>query len=314
MLRCFNNLATDMIRYLYLFLFVFLVLFSGKIFAWNFKAHVVIAEIAYQNLTPEKKKVIDNLAEQIFKKLPKNEQKMLSKNYPEVSTFAKLSILPDQIRNWHLKTVFNKYNAVMPDILAAYANQNSAQWHFVHMPYPDNFHCLTIKSPNVVTAIHDLETVFKTSSNVNTKAISIIFLTHLVADIHQPLHTISQVNSKCVPDKNGNTFCLRYSKTGKCNKNLHSLWDSAVNFMSNKINFQKSVYKLQTDYPKADFIHLTDLKSENWVIENKRFADFIYNTPVGENPTPDYYQRGQLIAKSQIVLAGYRLAEILNNI
>jgi len=77
--------------------------------AWNYTGHVVIAQIAYDNLNANTKRKVDYLSRLIYAQLPNNEIAQLDKQYPGASEFSKLAILPDVWRNWRLVTIFAKF-------------------------------------------------------------------------------------------------------------------------------------------------------------------------------------------------------------
>jgi len=282
-------------------------------FGWNYQGHVVIAQLAYDNLGKSQQKKVNVLATRIFSQLPQKEQDKLNRCYPTASTFAKIAMLPDEIRSWHLNTVFKKFHGMIPADLKVYANQNTRRWHYINLPYPDTLQCHTVKPQNVVWAINIIEKDFKTTHNLNTKAILMMYLEHLVGDANQPMHAISHINQNCQGDKGGNGYCLRWGKSGRCTKNLHALWDDAVGYLKPKQNVQRTVFRLEQAYPKAEMrSKIEDMKPRDWADEAYQVAVFAYGTPVGEKPNAVYYRRGQQLAKEQLALGGYRLARLIN--
>jgi len=281
--------------------------------AWNFTGHVVVAQIAYNNLTPEVKSKADKLAAIIFNALASQEQKRLDRQYPNASTFAKIAPMPDIWRQCKLNTLFTQFNANIPENLLPFSNASTASWHFMDAAYPQTSHCKTIQPTNVVWALNTIEPDLATSHHENTQALLMVLTEHFVGDIHQPLHAITNVTHGCSGDSGGNQFCLRKNQAGRCTINLHSLWDSAVGFLKPHQNIAKTAYMLQISYPKSQVSEL--LKDNNladWIKEDEKFAPFIYSTPENTDPSPAYYKEGQAIAKKQLVLAGYRLAATLN--
>jgi hypothetical protein len=73
-------------------------------------------------------------------------------------------------------------------------------------------------------------------------------------------------------------------------------------------------YRLEQTLPQSMFTtQLQNTSPLAWVRTNYGYASFIYNLSQDTKPSPAYYQEGQVIAKTQLVLAGYRLAQFLNH-
>lgn len=227
--------------------------------------------------------------------------------------FAKVAVLPDYWRNWKLDTVFFKNHAKIPPSLQPYQAQRTASWHYINQPYPKTT-CRTIKQYNVVWAINHIDKALNANNTINTNAVLMVFLEHFVGDAHQPLHTISHVNKHCKGDKGGNLFCVRKSKSGHCRENLHQLWDKGVGYLTGKSNLANKAIRLQNEFPKQSLPAVNDLSPTDWIKAEYQYAPFIYSIKQDHKPTSVYYKKGQAIARRQITLAGYRLADILNTI
>lgn len=292
--------------------FILLIFVPAISKAWSFTGHVVIAQIAYANLTPEVRTKADTLASIIFYNLPYSQQEKLNHRYSNTSIFAKVAVLPDLWRNWKLKTIFTKYQASIPINLLLSSNQSTANWHFTNTPYPASS-CKLMHDENIAWALEKVRSDLSQANNNNTRAILLVMEEHYIGDIHQPLHTISRYDHNCNNDKGGNTFCIKLNRHGKCTKSLHSLWDAGVGFLKPHVNIQQLAYDLQQSYPKTLFANeLSESVVTDWVKDNYIFATFIYSLDEDHKPSQEYYKQGQLIAKRQLVIAGYRLAQELN--
>ena len=275
----------------------------------------MIAQVAYDNLSPPAKQKANRLASLIWHQLPYAEQMKLDKHYPTATTFAKIAMLPDTWRKWHLQTIFRDFSAPVPTNLLRYAFKNTQGWHYINLPYPTTSLCHTIQPQNVTWAIPTLEQSMRHSQDENQQAVIMVLLEHLVGDSEQPLHAISRVNNQCQNDRGGNQFCLRMNSRGRCTKNLHSLWDNAVGFLKPHQNIQRTAFRLEQRYPKTEFTsRLQNASPLSWAKTNLGYAAFIYGLPENEKPSPSYYREGQAIATTQLTLAGYRLATLLNTL
>lgn len=292
-------------------------LHTSNAWAWSFKGHILIAQMAYEQLPPSQQQQVNLLANDFFAVLPQRRQNQLN-HYSGVSTLAKLAVLPDIWRNWKLQSIFRKFNAPLPTALAPYAFKRTAKWHFVNQPYPNSL-CHTVQSKNVVWAIATIKTALHETTNARSKTILLIFLAHLTADAHQPLHAISQVNQRCDGDKGGNLFCLSSPSGHYCRNNLHHLWDTGVGFLKGRVNYQKKIERLNRFYvllttQNNDNNPMNSLDPNAWVKAELKDADFIYTTPMYSRPNPTYYRQGQAIATRQMYLAAHRLALITSQV
>lgn len=314
-------------RLLLLLILTTLFFFSKLTLAWNANGHIVISQLAYEQLTPAIKKKVDQLSAELFKQLPFSTQYQLNNKYPDTSEFAKISTLPDQFRNQPLWSLFEQFQGKLPVPLENIAKQNTRYWHFTNNTYPHQ-NCFlnrsklnpTVKpwndsSQDIIWAINTLKPIVKNEKNLLSQALALAMLTHFIADIHQPLHTFSYVNKQCKMDKGGNMFCLSPSKEGKrCKHNLHHLWDTSVGFLKGRqTNLSRKIDLIQAKFPPTVLKEqLKGTDPSQWAKESYEHAKFIYSIEIHKKPEKTYYQKGQEIAKKQMAIASYRLADTLN--
>ena len=93
--------------------------------------------------------------------------------------------------------------------------QNRPSWHYINLPFkPDGQPAdVQIREPepvNILTAMAENESVVKNENDPERKAIALAWLSHLVGDIHQPLHA-AQIFTVDYPngDRGGNEICVR---------------------------------------------------------------------------------------------------------
>jgi hypothetical protein len=173
--------------------------------AWDPLGHMLVGQIAYDNLTPAAKAGVDAAIARF------NAKEKADAPY----TFVTSACWMDDIRS----SSDPKMKAYAP-------------WHYVTLPYtPDGMPVPDASAgPNVVLGVE------KTTDILNGKAAdpdidkdqALVMLLHLTGDIHQPLHTTNRND-----DAGGNKVKtanlkdpladLIFSKGG----NLHFFWDSA---------------------------------------------------------------------------------------
>jgi hypothetical protein len=263
-----------------------IIFFVKSCFAWNFIGHAVIAQIAYDNLTPQAKLHVNNLV------------KTFQHTYPSINSFQKMASWADDIRG---------------DNVQAFSN-----WHFISLSFStDGTKRPRYSQYNVVWAINTFEKTLKTAQQPFNKALALAFLSHFVGDIQQPLHCASRV-SKQYPlgDKGGNLYPINSTFA----HNLHAFWDQGAGLFVPQKNFSRQISSLtqqiETQYTQKNLaIYLRHNKPISWAHYNLKIAkNFVYTTPKNTQPSSTYTKQAQTIVKKQVALAGYRLANILNQI
>ncbi len=289
-------------------------LLSTTSFSWNFRGHVVIAQIAYSQLSTTQQQELDQLAEKIYERLPKKAKATIAKQYPGANRFAQLAFLPDYWRLWKIKTLFHKFDSPIPSDLVSIENQSTKSWHFINLDFPNTGKCQITKKYNIEWAIPVLINDIKLAKNENEKALLLIELSHLVGDAHQPLHGYSRVTSSCEEDQGGNKVCLYQSRNGRCSLSLHALWDRGVGYIRNTRKIKQLAKTIKIKFPESSLSsYLNNLNPSDWVNENYHYLSFIYSAK-SEPLTKQYKKEGKSIAEKQMAIAGYQLSKIIGSI
>lgn len=273
------------------------ILITINSYAWDNTGHMLIAQIAYEQLTPTSKKHIRHLLD------------FLNDEYPYCRGIARAATWADFIKS-HNISAFNN-------------------WHFINIPWqPDttatqqHTAMQQLPAPHIVWAITQcLQVLTKSNANKLEKAIFLRFLLHFVGDIHQPLHCITRFSAEQPQgDAGGNHFPIHSNLA----KNLHELWDRGVGFFGKGSEHYPLKFpqikilakKIIADYPENYFgKRIDDLDPYNWA-----FASFIiaknvaYPIQPNTKPNVQYIDVAQKQVAEQVALAGYRLARLLNGI
>jgi hypothetical protein len=184
-------------------------------------------------------------------------------------------------------------------------------WHFIDTPFSiDGTTLPPIPTPNAQERIALFRTVLASSSSDELKSYDLVWLLHIVGDIHQPLHAATRV-SQADPegDAGGNLVKL---DCAKCE--LHFFWDDLLGRPNDLASVLKKARKLPN--PKASLVAKMDEKM--WVAEGFQAAQgVVYAPPVGLGDGPytlplEYKKRAGKLAKQRVALAGARLARLLN--
>ena len=289
-------------------------------FAWGDIGHMAVAYVAYNKLTSNAKKRVDALIRlnprvhawelAIPAHTPaKDRSRML---------FMMAATWPDSIKGdgQHVSDGSNDGNTPPSDGSATrnigYSDKAMHKyWHFVDSAFSsDGTPIEAMPVPNAQTQIAAFRAVLASNKPDTLKSYDLVWLLHLVGDIHQPLHACARFNSASPHgDAGGNLVKL----TGNPAK-LHSFWDGlpgSGNSVLAAIAYGRSVGAAPT-------VSAADLDVASWVAES--FSDArskVYVAPVGPKNgpftlTPTYRTKAAKLAKSRIALAGAWLAAILN--
>lgn len=274
-----------------IFILLASLLFTSVSVAWNSAGHRIVAQIAYDRLTPKAKASVDAITAILFH----------SNNADK--RFLSASSWPDQI-----KTATTRYSS----------------WHFIDLPINEGGAPIPPlkKKYNVVWAIGLSEKMLKNpSTNIYQRAKYLSFLIHFIGDIHQPLHCTTLYSPQFPHgDMGGNLYPIQTPIA----QFLHPYWDDGLGLLYSPPNHYlfglSTVEKMATQwtqlYSRQYFEkQLQEQLAMQWAEDSHAYAvSFVYSIPMNTKPTQAYIQEGQTIVRKQIVLAGYRLADALNQL
>ncbi len=264
-------------------------LLSTSVMAWNTTGHEVVAQIAYDNLTPKARAQVNKI------------YPVLGQFYPQIDTFI-------AIASW-------------PDVINADGAKAFSTWHYINLPLVVGKVHAPRKPPtqNVVWAIGQAQsTLTSTQPNAYINSMFLSFLIHFVGDIHQPMHAVSLYSKQFPKGDRGGTLFPINSPTAD---NLHILWDNGLGLFSPSYtprakSIRKLANQIEQSYPANYFGAQTqDLSPIDWAQESYALdKEYVYRIKPNTQPSAKYIAQGQPIVEQRIALAGYRLANLLNQI
>ncbi len=142
----------------------------------------------------------------------------------------------------------------------------------------------------------------------------------MVGDVHQPLHATARFTATDRNgDSGGNSVKVCLPTSAQCdashNTSLHSFWDGALGSSS----LATSASAKAATMPKLTFgTSVMDAPPAVWVAESFEVARLVvYDAPVGPGKGPyrltnEYRATAGEVAEHRVILAGTRLANILN--
>lgn len=177
-------------------------------------------------------------------------------------------------------------------------------WHYLDMDKGEKY--VPSAERNVMTVLHSAINELRNykTNGMSKKDIKnrILVIFHLVGDLHQPLHTGYAI------DKGGNTIMIN---SPYVSGNLHSIWDTQILEYKN-INIDTCMNIIST-MSKDEIANISKINELNWMYQSRSYLDKVYSF---ENNYMDkaYIDNNISVIKSQLVVAGIRLASVLQEV
>lgn len=286
-------------------------------FAWNSVGHMTAAYAAYQQLTaPERARVavllkLNPYYSEWLQYIPAG----TTDTDRDLYIFMMASTWPDEIKasgSGYTGTDTPPHGESLFLNIGYSDKQAHKYWHYIDKPFsPDNTPLPPVPAPNAVQKITAFRAALASREPELLKSYDLVWLEHLVGDIHQPLHCATRVTAtERRGDEGGNLVAV----AGPV-KNLHAFWDDAIGIGETR-DFMVAVQAAQ-NLPQPDPTIAADQREGDWAAESFKLArQDAYATPVGPGLGPYtlptwYTVRTQRIANERVALAGARLAGLL---
>jgi hypothetical protein len=303
-----------------------LLLGAGPLYAWDSFGHMEVAYLAYQKLTPAMQARVWTLLQMNpdFHTWEGTIPAGTSNADKQVMIFMIAATWADEIK--YISPYKDRFsdepgNPDTPD--GATSSQNIGYtdlyrhryWHFVDRPFSQDHTALPpIPQPNAQTQIAAFRAVLASTSLDDLKSYDLVWLLHLVGDVHQPLHCSTRVSSsKPAGDNGGNGVTVHPG-----NK-LHTYWDDVVGTTPEMPDYQ-SVIAAAKQLPAPQASLASEKNEDVWITESFNYTTSkVYKSPVKAKPdggpftlTTSYQTKAATLAKQRVALAGARLANLLN--
>ncbi len=254
--------------------------FCSQCNAWNTVGHQLIAKIAYDNLTPQ--------AKLLCIKALHSDNKHLESDMISVSGWL--------------------------DYIRISGRHEFDHLHYIDIPYPEpnHFKMKDLKGPNALSAIKNAIKLLSPKNRSNAqKNLNLRILIHVVGDVHQPLHTTTRLSRKYPNgDYGANLFKLT---NNSISNNLHGYWDKGAGLFLPPVDVIKTGEALEKKY-SCEQANLQK-KPEEWIANAHQLAiTYAYTLDPNSKPSKEYQEKAKRVIERQIVMAGCRLANLLNNI
>ena len=281
--------------------------------AWNATGHRLVTRIAWDNLSDEGRQA----ATALLSSHPDHArwlQKVVG-NDVDRAVFIEASTWADQLRGDQRFYTAGLEPATPP--LPGFTDmERHLDWHFVNRPFDagrqvhESNHGLLDQQLTVLS-----RTLASRQAPLAQRAYALVWLIHLVADAHQPLH------ASAWPDTS-RTGCLfkeqdRFvnpAPEGKRHITLHAFWDN----LPGPTNSSRPRLDAAARQLIALFDHPPSSTPQRWLDESWQLArEHGYPACTGTISAPEiseaFRTNAEEIARRRIAEAGYRLADLLDD-
>ncbi|MDZ8135773.1 MAG: S1/P1 nuclease [Nostoc sp. DedQUE04] len=290
-------------------------------YAWNKAGHMVSGAIAYSELQQNHPQVIEKIA-------------AILTEHPEYSKFEQQwnSLQQSNISAKDKNLYLFMWAAKWPDEARDNPAFNHPTWHYINFPYQPSSSSNSIPreipgEENILYAFQKNFDIVQSNASNSEKAVAICWLFHLTGDVHQPLHTTKLVTNQYPQpegDRGGTRFYIRV-KPDSQTISLHKLWDDLILGSERFQTVRNTATRLRASYQRNRLPELRETKFNNWAkLESFKIAKqqaYINGKLSGSTDKndgkalpPNYAATAKPIAQRQMSLAGYRLADVLNQV
>jgi hypothetical protein len=289
--------------------------------AWNDEGHMVIAAVAYDNLTASAKTRVANLLALSRYPVLGNKSGVPSRDAAKAA-FMQAATAPDAIKKPRYRFKCDGLDAAAaPDAARniGFEDKNIHKyWHFTDVPFSTDG-TPAVKQPpivNIQERIALFRKVLASDATDDLKAYDLVWLIHLVGDIHQPLHVTSRFTRN--GPKGGDLGGIGIKVRGvPRSSTLHAFWNNIIG--ENDEAVKTAIDVAHSLPPPDDPVQAASMDEAVWVNESVWIAkNSIYRPPVGAGPGPfrldeAYRTQASKVAQKQAALAGFRLAKLIND-
>jgi S1/P1 Nuclease len=292
--------------------------------AWDDFGHMLVAASAYDDLTPPVKKKVDALVK-LNPQYSTWVKGVAAKDKGKVA-FMMAARWPDWIKlkgSGHVSDGPDGGNRP-PDDPSASQNIGYTDtamhkyWHFIDEPFVppgDGTSPQPPPSVNAQSEIALLRTALKSGTKQKLKSYDLVWLEHIVGDVHQPLHCTSRFDAADKSGDSGGNNVLLAKGSDYGATELHALWDDFPGTSKDPT----AAIAVQTTLPAPDKDKAAITDETKWIDESFQAAKTsAYTAPIGIGdgpftPTPPYLKAGKDLSAARISLGAARLANLLND-
>ena len=287
---------------------------GGPAAAWDRTGHLVVARIAWEEMTPRaRERAAELLAaapeDAGLRQLLPGDSQPLERRRAE--HFQNAAYWPDIVRDGDFPERRDKYH--------------HGDWHWINFFFeggtgdgPARERTDLPPRGEILDRLRELvPSLSDTRYPAAKRAIHLAWVLHLVGDLHQPLHATARITpTEPDGDRGGNLFPLHGDS------NLHWFWDSILRSSNSRWFFQSDdgyvrgiVESIVERHPRSGFGERVESEDYTaWARESfETSMASLYPADLERyrKPSRAYAREALRIAEERIALAGYRLGRLL---
>jgi hypothetical protein len=290
-----------------------IVMYISSAQAWDDEGHMIVAAIAWKNLDAASRARASQLL-----RLNPDYAKWIADVAPDQRdeiAFVTASTWPDAIKR-DPGYIFDGDAPSDPTAAQNIGYSDHYQhryWHYIDVPLSmDGTLLVPPATPNAETQIELFEASLRSGSlSDDVKSYDLVWLEHLVGDVHQPLHATSRFSRQFpAGDRGGNLVALCERP---CRDELHAFWDNVLGTSKAPMTAIAEANRMAVAADKE--VAISD--DRVWIEESFEVArQYVYAAPVGAGAGPfqlddRYQQAARMVAQQRVALAGARLANLI---
>jgi S1/P1 Nuclease len=288
--------------------------FAPAAFGWNGFGHMMVAAVAYDELTPAAHAKVTRLL-QLNPDYPRWISRANGAERDKIA-FVMAATWADAIKSERgYQNDGERPSGPDASRNVGYGDRlQHRYWHYIDIPFsPDHTPLVRPATPNAETQIGVFrKTLSSPEASDALKSYDLVWLLHLVGDVHQPLHATSRfTRMQPTGDAGGNLVALCERP---CRNELHAFWDDLPGTGKNPAVAIRRANRLPR--PDARVAAIDD--ESRWMQESFAIAqNSVYIRPIGIGSGPfsidgPYRSVAHRVAGQRLALAGARLAHVLN--
>lgn len=282
-------------------------------FAWSRPGHMVSAAIAYQELNARERQIIDKVV-------------ALAEKHPDRGAFeVAIGRATGEERGLRLFLELARW----PDDMRGSVHDHPT-WHYWSRPIVD----ASSPPPKLPEDVPEgsameafalnLSVASDPRASAGERAVALAWIFHLVGDMHQPLHAVSQVSKRFPEGDRGGSMQFVRDHVDHEPRSLHWFWDDSVSRDGEPDAAMTRANDLMRRLPRARFKELQPFRSaaefSAWAQESHQLATTLAYSPelrASDSPakapelSKQYLDQSLPVAEQRLTLAGYRLTEVL---
>lgn len=304
---------------------------DASVARWDATGHRAMAAMAYDRLRPATRTRVDALlrAHPDFARLADGVNAETPDGMREV--FMRASVWADRIRSDARFYRDSDPRAVPTPLLPGFPSMaRRDEWHYLTRSFStDGTPTIPLAVPNAASVMPQLaDDMANARVPASVRAYNLVWIIHIVGDLHQPLHGTSRsTHEHPEGDAGGNRVFVRLWPDRPDSANLHGVWDGWVGRAERNARIDDIARGLAAGLPVAAADSGDALAIPRgaalantvlgWADESATIARYVaYDLPPRAADAPPaltdaYLAQGERIARQRLALAAYRLAALI---